>query len=71
MNNRVEENLLAHQFENRAEIDCALDAGIRAVLLKHKQAGNPIATWQNGKVVIVAPEDIIIPPDSDDEESII
>ena len=67
MNNRVTKNLLAHQFENRAEIDCALDAGIRSVLLKHKQAGNPIATWQNGKVVLVAPEDIVIPPDFDEE----
>ena len=67
MNNRVKENLLAHQFANRAEIECALDAGIRAVILKHKQAGNPIATWQDGKVVLVAPEDIILPPDFDED----
>ena len=67
MNNRVTKNLLAHPFENRAEIDCALDAGIRAVLLKHKQAGNTVATWQDGKVVLVAPEDIVIPPDFDEE----
>ncbi len=69
MSNRVTKNLLADQFANRAEIDCALDAGIRDVLRKHKQAGNPIATWQDGKVVLVQPEDIIIPPDFDEERA--
>ena len=67
MNNRVKENLLAHQFANRSEIDCALDAGIHEVLLKHKQAGNTIATWQDGKVVLVAPEDIVLPPDLEED----
>ena len=65
INNRVQENLLADQFTNRAAIDCALDHAIRDALLLHKQAGNPIATWQGGKVVLVAPEDIPIPPDPD------
>ena len=30
-------------------------------LLIHKKADNPIATWQNGKVVILSPEQIKIP----------
>lgn len=29
----------------------------------HKRIGNPIAVWRDGKVVIVPPEEIEIPPD--------
>jgi len=32
---------------------------MRAVLIGHKLAGNPIASWNDGKVVIVQPEDIV------------
>ncbi len=32
--------------------------GIKAELLKHKQAGNPVCTWRDGKVVWVEPKDI-------------
>ena len=31
---------------------------VREALLRHKQAGNPVATWLDGRVVWVAPEDI-------------
>jgi hypothetical protein len=30
----------------------------RAAVLTHKRAGNPIAIWRDGDVVIVQPEDI-------------
>jgi len=30
----------------------------------HKRLGNPIATWKDGKVVIVPPEEIVIPSDA-------
>ena len=32
-------------------------------LRDHKQAGNPIAVWENGKVKIIPPEDIVLPED--------
>jgi hypothetical protein len=41
--------------------DRVLDAVGRAVrdaVLDHKRAGNPIAEWRDGKVVIVPPEQI-------------
>lgn len=37
--------------------DILREAGRRARLL-HKKLGNPIATWQNDKVVIIPPEEI-------------
>jgi hypothetical protein len=34
---------------------------VRAALLDHKRAGNPVATWENGQVVWIQPEDIPTP----------
>jgi hypothetical protein len=36
---------------------CSFDIRVDA-LLKHKQAGNPVCTLKDGKVVWIAPEDI-------------
>jgi len=38
----------------------AINQGVREALLRHKQAGVPIATWRNGKVERIAPENIEI-----------
>jgi hypothetical protein len=38
----------------------ALTRSVRAALLRHKQAGNPVCIWRDGKVVWIAPEDIQI-----------
>lgn len=38
-----------------------LQAGINDALLKHKQAGNPVCGWKDGKVFWVQPEDILLP----------
>jgi len=37
---------------------------VREALIMHKRLNNPIATWKDGKVVIVPPDEIEIPPDS-------
>ena len=49
------------------EIGEALQRAVNNALLMHKRLGNPIATWKDGKVVIVPPEEIVIP--SDDSET--
>lgn len=36
----------------------AVDAAVRAALLRHKQAGQPVAVWQDGRVVWLPPERI-------------
>jgi len=36
----------------------ALTRAVRQALLQHKRAGNPVATWRDGKVVWIAPEEI-------------
>jgi hypothetical protein len=37
-----------------------IQLGINAALLKHKQAGNSVCEWKNGKVFWVQPENIIV-----------
>ena len=48
------------RVEDLPRIQRALDQGGREALRRHKQAGNPVATWRDGAVVWVAPEDILI-----------
>lgn len=43
-----------------SEIDKALQSAVKEALLKHKAAGNPIASWKDGKVIWIQPEDIPI-----------
>ena len=39
-------------------VDAALAAGVREALRRHRQAGQPIAEWRDGKTVWVAPDQI-------------
>lgn len=55
-------------MEDLPRIQKALNEGVRQALRRHKQAGNPVATWQDGAVVWIAPEDIPVDdPDAGDE----
>jgi len=46
--------------EHAKDIEKILQRAVNQALLMHKQLGNPIATWKDGKVVIVPPEEIVI-----------
>jgi hypothetical protein len=50
---------------NGARIDAAMQKAIHKALWQHKQLGNPICAWRDGKVVWIAPEDIPVekPPE--------
>lgn len=48
-------------FENKNLITRALALGVRAALIKHKRAGNPVVVWKNGKTVWLKPEEITVP----------
>ncbi|UJS15973.1 MAG: hypothetical protein L3J17_08565 [Candidatus Jettenia sp.] len=45
-------------FNNGSEIDKALQSAVKEALLKHKIAGNPIASWKDDKVIWIQPKDI-------------
>jgi hypothetical protein len=43
---------------DQEKITDALATGVREALKKHKQAGNPVVVWRDGKMVWLKPEDI-------------
>jgi len=45
-------------FGDGKQIDAALRKAVRKALWQHKQLGNPICTWRDGKVVWIPPEEI-------------
>jgi hypothetical protein len=49
---------LSERLRDIKLIEDALGRAVRKALLRHKQAGNPIAVWRDGAVVWIAPEDI-------------
>ena len=57
---RVKRKSIDQAFADDAIIGKALEQGIRAALLRHKQMGKPIAIWRNGKVVWVPADQIEI-----------
>ena len=52
---------MAHRFDSDDWIAQAVRQAVRAAVEDHKLAGNPVADWQDGKVVIVPPEEIVLP----------
>lgn len=38
------------------------DEPVREALLQHKRAGNPIAVWEDGRVVWILAEEIVVEP---------
>lgn len=49
---------LAEVFDDTREVTRRFGRAVRAAVLEHKRAGNSIAVWRDGKVVIVPPEEI-------------
>ena len=41
-------------------IEQAMRRAVRHALLTHKRAGNTVAAWRDGRVVLVAPEKIAV-----------
>ncbi len=57
----------AERVDDLPRILRAMRAGVRDALLRHKQAGNPIAVWQDGAVVWIPPEEITVDDEADAE----
>ena len=49
---------ITEALADKEKITQALTQGVREALLKHKQAGNPVVVWRNGKMVWLKPEEI-------------
>jgi len=47
-------------FRDGASIDKALKQAVRKTLVRHKQSGNPVVVWRDGKAVWLKPEEITV-----------
>ena len=54
-------------FDDGRAIDEALKEAARDARRFHKAIGNPMATWVDGRVVWVQPEDIVVDDDGASE----
>ncbi len=54
-------------FEEGTPIDNALREAVRDAVLQHKRNGNPIADWQDGRVVWIPADQIEVDVDTDQE----
>lgn len=53
---------LESYLADKTKVEGALRAAVRDALIRHKAAGNPVAVWRNGKVVLLRPEEITFAP---------
>lgn len=60
---------MIHRFKNDDAMTDAIRRAVREAVLDHKRAGNPIAVWEDGQVVIVPPEEIRLDEEAGEEKS--
>jgi hypothetical protein len=53
-------------YTHAKDIELVFRKAVREAVLEHKRANNPIATWRDGQVVILQPDEIVI--DNEPEE---
>lgn len=56
----AEKKTIDELFRDGKEIDAALRNAVQQALLQHKMAGNSVAEWRDGNVVLIKPEDIVV-----------
>jgi hypothetical protein len=60
---------LKELFEDGRAIDVALREAARDARRLHKALGNPMATWKDGDVVWIQPDDIVVDMESEYDET--
>lgn len=63
------EPTLKELFEDGRAIDEALREAARDARRLHKALGNPMATWKDGQVVWIQPEDIVVDAPAEADEA--
>jgi hypothetical protein len=49
---------IGQMFAEGRSIDAAMKKAAQEAQRRHRQAGQPMVVWRNGKTVLVAPKDI-------------
>lgn len=63
------EPTLKELFEDGRAIDEALKEAARDARRLHKALGNPMATWKDGQVLWIQPEDIVVDAPAEADEA--
>jgi hypothetical protein len=50
---------ISEMMADNTLIDEAIGRAVREAVLKHARAGQPVATWQNGKVVWISADEVL------------
>ena len=53
----------AERVEDLPRILAALNSAVQEALARHKRAGQSVAIWRDGRVVVVPPDEIPVAPD--------
>jgi hypothetical protein len=61
--------LIGELFEDGRAIDAALREAARDARRLHKALGNPMATWKDGQVVWIQPEEIVVDMERESDET--
>ena len=59
MTDRLTDNLV-ERLANREEMSRAVTQAVEEAVRRHKEVGNSIAVWQDGRVVIVPAKEIVL-----------
>jgi len=55
------EKELAELLAEIDQVEAAVQAAVRDALIVHKAFGNPVASWENDRVILIPPDQIQIP----------
>ncbi|MFB2894532.1 hypothetical protein ACE1CI_16605 [Aerosakkonemataceae cyanobacterium BLCC-F50] len=58
MEDQPKKDQLLISLSDEEKVTQALAKAVKEALRKHKQTGNPVAAWRDGKVVWIPPEEI-------------
>jgi hypothetical protein len=50
---------IAERLADHTLMEAAVRRAVREALLAHARAGNPVASWEDGKVVWIQPDEIL------------
>lgn len=65
MSEREDTKDIEELFRDGEAIDRALREAVKDALREHKKLGHPIVVWEDGKVVVVPPDEICVEDEPD------
>jgi hypothetical protein len=61
MSMRSNRRRVREEVSLRVKAEMALKEAVAEAIAEHKRRGRPIVVWRNGKVVLVPPDEIVVP----------